>query len=155
MSINVVTLGVVLLVGATLPHRGPVAPIQSDSAAVAAVVEQYHRSLATGDSAATLRLLADDAVILESGDVETRAEYRAHHLAADIEFARGVTSTHGPASVVTQGDVAWTICTSKARGTFGRRRINSQGAELMVLSREGGNWKIRAIHWSSHSLDAR
>ena len=27
--------------------------------------------------------------------------------------------------------------------------INSQGAELMVLAREDGAWKIKAIHWSS------
>jgi hypothetical protein len=43
-----------------------------------------------GDSAAVLAFLAPDAVIIERGEVETLAEYRAHHLPAGIAFARSV-----------------------------------------------------------------
>jgi hypothetical protein len=57
---------------------------------VARTVEQYHRALAAGDSTAALTLLAPDAVILESGGVETRDEYRGHHLPGDVAFARAV-----------------------------------------------------------------
>lgn len=137
--------------------RGPDArgrAINADSAAVAAVVGRYHRALATGDSAAALGLLAPDVVVLESGGVETRAEYRAHHLAADIAFARAVPQTRSPLSVVARGDAAWVTSTSTARGSYRGRAINSTGAELMVLSREPGGWKIRAIHWSSRAQRA-
>lgn len=123
----------------------------SDSAAVVAVIDSYHRALATGDSVAALALLAADAVILESGGVETREEYRGHHLPGDIGFARAVPSKRGAVLVVVRGDAAWASSTSTTQGEYRGRQINSSGAELVVLSRETDGWKIRAIHWSSRT----
>lgn len=123
----------------------------ADSAAVAAVVERYGKALAAGDSAAALSLLAPDAVILESGGVETREQYRNHHLPGDIAFARAVRSEDSPIHVVVNGDAAWAWSTSVTQGTYRERQVNSAGAELMVLSRSGGRWLIRAIHWSSRA----
>ena len=124
---------------------------ESDSAAVAAVIERYHHALAAGDSALALTLLADDAVVLESGGIETRDEYRSHHLPADIQFASAVSSTRDAPRVVTRGDVAWASSTSRTRGEFRGRSIDSAGAELMVLVRTTNGWRIAAIHWSSRS----
>lgn len=123
----------------------------ADSAEVAATVDRYHRALAAGDSAAALALLTDDVEILESGGVESRQEYRSHHLAADIEFARAVASQRGPLRVKVAGDVAWTTSTSTTEGQFRGRAINSAGAELMVLRRTPRGWRIAAIHWSSRN----
>jgi uncharacterized protein (TIGR02246 family) len=136
--------------GAQVPPAR-VAGSVSDSAAVAAVVERYHRALAGGDSAAALALLAPDAVILESGSVESRAEYRSHHLTADIEFARAVPNRRGPVRVRVRGDAAWASSTSTTQGQFRGRAINSAGAELMVLTRAADGWRIAAIHWSSRT----
>lgn len=132
----------------------------SDSADAAQTVSLFHAALARGDSATALRLLAPDARILESGDVEDREGYRRHHLPADIAFARGVPSTRTVVSVVVAGDVAWVSSTSETKGTLNGRAVNSVGAELMVLTRDphaahtgaadAPRWVIRAIHWSSH-----
>jgi ketosteroid isomerase-like protein len=129
----------------------PLAAQASDSAAVAATVRAYHAALAVGDSLAALGLLAPDAVILESGGMESRAEYRSHHLSADIEFARAVPSVRGEIAVTVEGDVAWASSTSTTEGMLGERRINSSGAELMVMARTPEGWRIRAIHWSSRN----
>ena len=123
----------------------------ADSAEVAATVERFHRALATADSAGALALLTDDVEILESGGVETRQEYRSHHLGADIEFARAVASRRGPLRVHVVGDVAWTTSASTTEGEFRGRAINSAGAELMVLRRTPQGWRIAAIHWSSRA----
>lgn len=125
--------------------------MQADSAAVLSVVDRYHRVLVTGDTAAVMELLAADAMILESGGVETRAEYRAHHLPGDIAFAQAVPRQRSDIRVRVQGDVAWATSTSSVQGEFRGRAINSQGAELMVLRRTGDGWKIAAIHWSSRA----
>jgi ketosteroid isomerase-like protein len=123
-----------------------------DSTAVADVVARYHRALADGDSAVALALLAPDAVILESGGSETRAEYRSHHLPSDIGFARAVPSVRGAVRVVVEGNTAWATSTSTTDGEFRSRPINSAGAELMVLTRgPDDRWTIRAIHWSSRA----
>lgn len=143
-------LGFILLLLGGLASSGTLAQkAQNDSAAVAQVVSRFHAALTTGDTSAAMALLADDVLILESGGVETRGEYRAHHLAADIQFARAVPSTAGPTMVRMRDGVAWAITTSIAQGTFNGREINSVGAELMVLTHDKDGWRIRSIHWSS------
>ncbi|HEU5051430.1 MAG TPA: nuclear transport factor 2 family protein [Gemmatimonadales bacterium] len=126
-----------------------------DSAAVVAAVERFHAALAAGDSAAALALLAPDVRILESGGAEDLAEYRGHHLPADIEFARAVRGTRRTLDVHVAGDVAWYTGTSESEGVFRERPVSSNGAELMVLTRSEGGWRIRAIHWSSRSRRSR
>src|SRR5687767_9133532 len=121
----------------------------ADSAVVAGVVTRYHDALASGDSAGALALLADDAIILESGGVESRSEYRSHHLASDIAFAKAVRSVRGRLQVTIAGSTAWTAGTSVAQGTFNGRPVNSNGAESMVLTKDAKGWRIRSIHWSS------
>jgi ketosteroid isomerase-like protein len=127
----------------------------TDSAAVAAVVERFHEALGEADSATALSLLHPDVVILESGELEMLADYRAHHLPADIEFSRAIPGERSPVRVAMRGDAAWVTSTSRTKGTFRGRAIDSAGAELMVLTREADGWRIQAIHWSSHAQRRR
>jgi ketosteroid isomerase-like protein len=98
-----------------------------------------------------MSLLAPDVVVLESGGIETRDEFRAHHLAADIAFAQAVKSERAPMRVTVRGDAAWATSTSTTAGEYRGRQINSAGAELMVLTRTSQGWRISAIHWSSRA----
>lgn len=147
MRYSTLQLVVLFLWPAVLPAQTE----SPDSAAVAQAVTDYHAALARGDSVAALVLLAPDAVILESGGLESREEYRAHHLPGDIRFARAVPSRRGSIRVTVAGDVAWTVTSSETTGTYRDRAINSAGVELMVLSRTPEGWRIRGIHWSSRS----
>jgi ketosteroid isomerase-like protein len=121
----------------------------TDSAQVARIVESYHSGEASGDSTAMLALLSDDAVIMEAGGIETKAEFRAHHIAADIAFLRGMRVERGSLRVRVRGTAAWVTSTSTMQGESNGRAVNSAGAELMVLTKESTGWKITAIHWSS------
>src|SRR5687768_16973675 len=75
------------------PASTPVSTGQTDSTSVVSVIERFHAALSAGDSTGAMALLAPDAVILESGGVETRAEYQSHHLQGDIAFAKSMKST--------------------------------------------------------------
>lgn len=121
----------------------------TDSAAVVATVERFHMLLARGDSAGAVQLLAPDLTVLESGAVETRAQYLAHHLGADMQFARAVPSERRVLALFQEGNAAWLVASSIARGEFRDRKVDSRGAELAVLTRSETGWLIRAIHWSS------
>lgn len=121
------------------------------SAAVTAVVEQFHAALAAGDSSAAAVLIAEDALMLEAGGVETRSEYVKNHLPGDIEFEKGVSTKRSPVKVTVRGEAAWATSSSEVTGTFQGRAVNFVGVESMVLSREPAGWRIRAIHWSSRS----
>jgi ketosteroid isomerase-like protein len=122
-----------------------------DSAAVVEVVERYHAALSAGDTATVMSLLAPGAVVLESGGIESREEYRSHHLPADMAFAKAVPRERGPIQVRVNGGTAWAASTSISQGRFRDREIDSQGAELMVLRRTEEGWRIEAIHWSSRN----
>ncbi len=130
---------------------GQAAKTASDSAAVVAVVAQFHQALAEGDSLRALALMTDDVVVLESGGFESRAEFRSHHLLADIEFARATRSERRVRAVTVRGDAAWVSGTSTYQGEFRGRAINSMGAELAVLVRTPSGWRISAVHWSSRA----
>jgi ketosteroid isomerase-like protein len=123
----------------------------ADTAAVTVVVQSYHGALRTGDTALASRLIADDALMLEAGGVETRAEYLANHLPLDIQFEKTATTVRSPLRVIVAGDTAWATSTSEMSGTFQNRPVNSIGAELMVLTRNAAGWSIRAIHWSGRA----
>ncbi len=121
----------------------------SDSAAVVRTALRFHEALEAGDTATVKTLIAPDLQILEGGEVESRSQYFAYHLAADIEFAKAVRSERTVVFYASEGSVAWLAATSTSTGKFNGRDINSVGAELMILSRTQNGWKIRAIHWSS------
>ena len=131
--------------------RASMVAVSSDSTAVANAVDRFHQALASADSATAMDLLAPDAIVLESGGMETREEYRSHHLSADIVFAQAVARARGPLRVVVRGDVAWVASTSTINGEYRGQTIDSTGAELMVLTRRSDAWQISAIHWSSRS----
>lgn len=122
---------------------------QNSEDEVVAVIDAFHAALVAGDSTTALSYLADDVTILESGGVENKEHYRSGHLGGDMRFAQAVPRKRGEMEISIMGDVAWAHSTSITQGQMGNREINSQGAELMVLAREDGVWKIKAIHWSS------
>ncbi|HEY3113271.1 MAG TPA: nuclear transport factor 2 family protein [Gemmatimonadaceae bacterium] len=150
---TLIALGI-LLIGNVLSSQVPVKSDSSrkstaDSVAIVRVASRFHTALEQGDTVTIRQLLAPDLSVLEAGMVETRAEYLAHHLAADIEFAKSVQSENRLTAYSREGAVAWLVSTSSAQGTFRGRRVDSLGAELMVLSKTRFSWQIRAIHWSS------
>ncbi len=142
---------VLALVG--LSPRDIIAQVAStDAAGITAVVERFHRALRQGDRTSALALLAPDAAILESGESQSRAEYEHEHLGEDMAFARATTIARSPLKIQQDGNVAWTIASTHAQGTFNGRIIDNMGVELMVLTKQEGEWRIRAIHWSSHKV---
>jgi len=129
---------------------GCAAAPSDDPAGVTATVEAFYGAMKAGDPAAAMRTIAPDAVFLEGGRLETRAEYESGHLPADIEFEREVTGRRSPLSISFNGNTAWVIATTEYEGTFQGAPVNFVGAQLMVLTRDGASpWTIRSVHWSS------
>jgi hypothetical protein len=155
-----ISLGSPRILACLVPsHRQTVASTpacrRADSAAVARVGTRFHEILSTGDTAGISVLLAPDLRVIEGGTVENRQEYLSHHLAADIEFAKAVKEERTSFSYRCDGNVAWLVSTSNSTGKFRGRGIDSEGAELMLLSRNPGGWKIRVIQWSSAKRQSR
>src|SRR5689334_20218670 len=88
----------------------PPAPPPPSEADIVKVVNAFYGAISAGDNAAAMKLIAPDAVFVESGKIETRAEYEMNHLPADIDFEKQVKAERGPLRVTFQGtDTAWVI----------------------------------------------
>ena len=119
-------------------------------AEAAAAVDAFHAALAHGDTSAAAALLAEDALVFESGGVEhDKAEYAAHHLPADAAFSKAVSTEVIRRSARVDGPLAWVASEGRAAGTYKGKAINSVMTETMVLRRGEGGWKIVHVHWSS------
>jgi ketosteroid isomerase-like protein len=113
-----------------------------------AVVDAFYGAITAGDASAAMRLIAPDAVFVESGKIETRVQYEENHLPADIEFESNVKAMRGPLRVTFDGrDTAWVISSAEYDEGNPEKYINTQ---LMVLTRDTGDWRIRTISWSSN-----
>lgn len=123
----------------------------SDEDAVRAVVADFHRAMAEGYRDGVLRLLADDAVIFETGYVEAnREQYAAGHLEADLLYAATVRREPVHRQIRVGGDLAYAISQSRNRGEFQGETVNLTNTETMVLRRTVDGWRIVHIHWSGH-----
>lgn len=134
----------------------PITPVQSTitlspaAMEAASVTDAFHAALRAGNVDGALALLADDAVIFESGGVERgKAAYAGHHLAADAIFSKATTRTVTDRSGQAADAMAWIGTETRVTGTYKDREINLVGTETMVLRRQSDGWKIVHIHWSS------
>jgi ketosteroid isomerase-like protein len=124
--------------------------LSASARGAAATVDAFHAALQRGDTRAASALLAEDALIFESGGVErTKAEYAAHHLPADAEFSRSVTSTVTQRAGNSVGSLAWVASEGRTSGTYKGKPVDLQTTETMLLRRAAEGWKIVHIHWSS------
>jgi ketosteroid isomerase-like protein len=120
-----------------------------DEAGVTATIEGFYAAIKKGDSAAAMSFIAPDAVFVESGKLETRAQYEMNHLPNDIEFESQVTGKRRPMDIKFQGDTAWVIAETEYAGSFEGDPVDFVSSQLAVLTRDAGRWVIRSIHWSS------
>ena len=135
---------------ATAAHRSELPAAAREAAAA---VDAFHAALRRGDTKAAA-LLAEDALIFESGGVErSKAQYSAHHLPADAEFSRTVTSAVTRRSGDSDGPTAWVATEGRTAGTYKGKPVDLLTTETMILRRLGGTWKIVHIHWSSARND--
>lgn len=115
-----------------------------------ATVEAFHAALARADTAAALALLAEDVLIFEEGGGEaSRAEYAAHHLAADAAYAKATRGTITRRTVKVAGDLGWVASEGRTTGQYKGKPVDRLTAETMVLKRAGDGWQVVHIHWSS------
>jgi ketosteroid isomerase-like protein len=128
----------------------PQTALDPSARVAAAVVDAFHGALRRGDTRAAAALLANDALIFEEGGAErTKAEYAAHHLSADAEFSKVVTSTVTRRAGGSNGALAWITSEGRMAGSYKGKALDRATTETMVLRRSAGAWKIIHIHWSS------
>jgi hypothetical protein len=106
-----------------------------------ATADRFHAALASGDRAAMEALLAPDAVVLEGGAHESRAEYLSHHFARDVQALAGTTPEPLYRRTGVAGDAAWVAST--------QRIGDAVMAELLVMKQTPDGWRVAAVHWSS------
>ena len=156
MHLNRVGMIAALLVAAPLsahepaPKARPTNTLSASARGAAAAVDAFHAALHRGDTRAAAALLAEDALIFESGGVErSKAEYAKHHLPADAEFSRLVSSAVHRRAGNSNGTLAWIASEGRTTGTYKGKPVDLLTTETMLLRRTNKGWRIVHIHWSS------
>ncbi|MFL6602571.1 MAG: c-type cytochrome [Steroidobacteraceae bacterium] len=127
--------------------------LPASAAAPLAVVDEFFRALASGDTASVTRILDPAVLIYESGGAErSREEYTSHHLGSDVAFLK--TARHRLLSRTgdTLGDLAWVASESQLSSSSKGKPVNLVSTETMVLRKTSEGWRIVHIHWSSRRL---
>ena len=115
-----------------------------------AAMDAFHAALAKGDTKAAAALLTDDALIFEEGGAEhSKAEYAAHHLPADAEFARSIKMSPARRFGDQANGMAWIATEGRMTGMYKGKHVDRITTESMVLRETAAGWKIVHIHWSS------
>ncbi|MCU4160920.1 DUF4440 domain-containing protein [Acidiphilium sp. AL] len=122
----------------------------SDDAAVKAVTEQFATDLAKGDLKAISRLYTDDAKLLPPNEtaVSGRAAiltYFEKNLRPDL-VARAKFSHY---EIYGGGDAATSMSEMEIYDSKGR--VVEQGRQIIVLIKQGGEWKIHRDMWSDNT----
>lgn len=131
-------------------QTGAVSKLEAGGEEAAKAVDAFHAALSRGETAAALALLADDAVIYESGGVERgKAEYASHHLEADAAFSKAVPSQIVRRSGAAAGELAWVLTEGRTTGSFRDRPVDRVTTETAMLRRTAAGWRITHFHWSS------
>ena len=124
-------------------------PTGETQAEVRNTIEAFYAAMKNGDRAAAMSHIAEDAVFVEGGRLETRQQYEENHLPNDIGFEKQVTGKRGEWKITIEDNTAWAIATTEYDGIFDGAPVAFTSAQLAVLSRDAGAWRIRSIHWSS------
>ncbi len=113
------------------------------------VVQQFHQALQQGNRDAALAQLAPEVQIFEGGGVErSRDEYKAHHLDADINYLKQISSKLLEQQIEIVGDIAYAVSRSQQQGEIKGKKIDRTGVESLVLRNIKGQWQIVLVHWS-------
>jgi ketosteroid isomerase-like protein len=112
-------------------------------------LDNFKTAIVDNDSDAASNVMADDVLILEGSGMETKKEYLSHHFHSDGKFLSAMDREILTQKISIEGNTAWVSTVSSMKGTYSEREIDLTSLELAVLKKEGSDWKITAIHWSS------
>lgn len=114
-------------------------------------LDAFHQAIIDNDSQAAQNLLSESVRILEGGNIETKDEYLSHHFHSDGKYLSAMKREVESRNVTIEGNTAWVSTQTHTWGTYNDRKLDLNSLELAVLKKEGKNWKITALHWSSRS----
>jgi hypothetical protein len=113
-------------------------------------VAAFHDALASGKPEQASALLSPEIQIYESGYVErSRAEYAGHHLPADIAFAKATSNKVLKQTERVDGKLAVVMQETETTGKYKGNKVHLFGTETALLEKQGEQWIITHIHWSS------
>lgn len=114
-------------------------------------VNAFRQALEGGNERAAMSHLAPELLVFESGEQnQSRSDYAAHHMKADMAFLANASVTVLDQMASAHGAVAW-VTTRSRIATQDRDVIST---ETMVLRRKKAGWRIVHIHWSSRAASA-
>jgi uncharacterized membrane protein/ketosteroid isomerase-like protein len=95
-------------------------------------------------------LLHENVMVLESGHAQkSRQEYEDSHMLSDMAYLKAMDLETTNRSVSIDGDLAWVTSTTRMKGEFKDRQIDTETKELLIMRNQEGVWRITHIYWEN------
>jgi ketosteroid isomerase-like protein len=117
-----------------------------------AAAKAFHAALQKGDRAAVLALLAPEVVVSEEGENQSREQYAAGHLGADIAFLKSASIKPVSVGSMPMGDTAMVGSRSEIRTSGNDKSVAMLSSEMLTLKKTPKGWLITRIEWASEKL---
>ena len=117
-----------------------------------ATAKAFHAALQKGDRAAVLALLAPEVVVSEEGESQSREQYAAGHLGADIEFLKSASIKPVSVGSMPMGNTAMVGSRSEIRTNTNGKAMAMLSSEMLTMKKTPNGWRITRIEWASEKL---
>ena len=132
------------------PVAASTAQVSAQAKPAVAIVEEFSAAMQAGNLDRAGSLLAEDALILESGGAEhSRKEYLGGHAIHDAAFLKKAHVQMTRRTARMEGKFAWVGTESEVHASKDGKPLTLLSTETMVLRQTGAGWRIAHIHWSS------
>lgn len=120
----------------------------------AETVDAFHQALRHQKADEALGLLDPQVIIFEQGFITDGADAFRNGSLNDAMGFEAQTSARILHRETFAGDaLAWVMSTVLTSGIIDGQRVDWLGTETAVLRRQGADWRIQHLHWSSHVLE--
>lgn len=114
------------------------------------VLASFISALSKGDKVKVFEVLSPKVTIYESGYVErTRAEYEAHHMDGDMQFAKTSIQKIIKQTELIEANLAVIMQETETKANLNGQDVIILGTTTATLEKTKGKWLITHIHWSA------
>lgn len=120
----------------------------------AETVDAFHQALRHQKADEAMSLLDTQVIIFEQGFITDGAEaFRNGSLTDAMGFEAQTRARILHRESFAGDSLAWVMSTVLTSGIIDGQRIDWLGTETAVLRKQGSDWRIQHLHWSSHVLE--
>lgn len=135
-----------------LPQSGTaqIQPVsETDSIQAVETLHAFRDAIISGDRLKAGQEMSEDAIVMQAGQQCDRETYINKHIIPECKYVYSVNQSVDHRILRQRGNLIWISSSYNVKVQHqGDKPVHRKLAELAILRKEKGSWKIDMIHWS-------